>query len=82
MNTSIENFKNVLKERIVEFEFIKKDGTIRKAKGTTKAELIPEAHLSTGIGRKYTENPNITKYFDIEKEGWRSFNNENFKSFE
>lgn len=82
MNTSIENFKAALNKRIVDFEFIKKDGTIRKAKGTTKAELIPEAHLSTGTGRKYTENHNITKYFDIEKEGWRSFNNENFKSFE
>lgn len=82
MNTNIENFKSALKERVVEFEFIKKDGTIRKAKGTNKIELIPESQLSTGTGRKYTENPNVTKYFDIEKEGWRSFNNENFKSFE
>ena len=62
--------------------FLKKDGTVREAKGTTKTELIPETQLSSKTSRTYTPNPNVVKYFDIEKEGWRSFNEENFIGFE
>ena len=82
MNTDIKSFKEALRERVVSFKFNKKDGTIREAKGTTKSDLIPETQLSTGTGRKYTPNPNSVKYFDIEKEGWRSFNDKNFIEFE
>lgn len=80
MNTDIKDFKNALKNGVVYFEYVKKDGTIREAKGTTNVDLIPESANSTST-RKYTPNENVTKYYDLEKEGWRSFNNESFRSF-
>lgn len=79
MMTDFENFKNELSKRLVEFEYQKKDGTIRKAKGTTKSEIIPEVAQPKGVDRNYSvEN---VRYYDTEKEGWRSFNKENFVSY-
>lgn len=79
MMTDFENFKNELSKRLVEFEYQKKDGTIRKAKGTTKSEIIPEVAHPKGVDRNYSvEN---VKYYDTEKGGWRSFNKENFVSY-
>lgn len=82
MNTDFKSFKEALRERVVNFKFNKKDGTVREAKGTTKPDLIPETQLSNKTSRTYTPNPNVVKYFDTEKEGWRSFNEENFIGFE
>lgn len=82
MNTDIKTFKEALKSRVVNFKFNKKNGTVREAKGTINSELIPETQLSNRTSRTYTSNPNVVKYFDIEKEGWRSFNEENFIGFE
>ena len=39
--TDLTEFKEMLHKGIVEFEFIKKDGTLRKAKGTLVAEHLP-----------------------------------------
>jgi hypothetical protein len=39
--TSLDEFSNMLHEGIVEFEFIKKDGTVRSAKGTLEPSLLP-----------------------------------------
>ena len=39
---SVETLSEKLKESIVEFEYTKKDGTIRKAKGTMSQEYLPE----------------------------------------
>lgn len=77
--TEFESFKKELSNRIVEFEYTKKDGTVRKAKGTTKSEVIPENMQPKGVERNYSED-NI-RYFDIDKEGWRSFNKNNFVAF-
>lgn len=82
MNTDIKAFKEALKSGVVNFKFNKKDGTVREAKGTINSELIPETQLSNRTSRTYTHNPNVVKFFDIEKEGWRSFNEENFIGFE
>lgn len=82
MNTDIKSFKEALKSGVVNFKFNKKDGTVREAKGTTNSELIPETQLSNRTPRTYTPNPNVVKYFDTEKEGWRSFNEDNFIGFE
>ena len=82
MNTDIKDFKNALKNGVVYFEYVKKDGTIREAKGTTNESLIPESDIPKGEStRKYTPNDNVTKYYDLEKNGWRSFNSNSFRSF-
>lgn len=77
--TELENFKNELNKHVVEFEYNKKDGSTRKAKGTTNLDLIPENAQPKNSERNY--NSDTVRYYDVEKEGWRSFNKEKFVSF-
>lgn len=35
-------FKQLLKEKVVKFEFLKRDGTVRKAEGTLAKSIVPE----------------------------------------
>ena len=39
--TDVNELKEMLKKDIIEFEFIKKDGSVRTAKGTLMAEHLP-----------------------------------------
>jgi hypothetical protein len=67
----------MLREGIVEFEFIKKDGSVRQAKGTLVAEHLPapKADSDTPARKK---NDNVMVYFDMEKKSFRSFVKESF----
>lgn len=75
--TDLAEFGNMLREGIVEFEFIKKDGTVRQAKGTLLAEHLPapKADSDTTTRKK---NDNVMVYFDMEKKSFRSFVKESF----
>lgn len=73
--TSVEDLKQMLHEGIVNFEFIKKDGSVRQAKGTLMAEHLP-ALKENDKSRKPSEN--VVVYFDMEKQSWRSFVKESF----
>ena len=73
--TNLTEFGNMLHEGIVEFEFIKKDGSVRQAKGTLLAEYLP-APNSDAPAR--TKNDNVMVYFDMEKKSFRSFVKESF----
>jgi len=70
----IINLKSRLAEGEVEFEYTKKDGTIRKARGTLNTGMIPKAHLP----KKRPTAPNNVRYWDLDVQGWRSFRPENF----
>ena len=77
--TSLDEFSNMLKEGIVEFEFVKKDGTVRSAKGTLEPSLLPPAKPagdSEVAPRK--KNESIFVYYDLEKNSFRSFVKESF----
>lgn len=78
--TSLEEFSKMLHEGIVEFEYIKKDGSVRQAKGTLVAEYLPAPNAdsdgSEGSTRK--KNENVMVYFDMEKKSFRSFVKESF----
>lgn len=75
--TNLTEFSNMLHEGIVEFEFIKKDGSVRSAKGTLVAEHLPAPKAdSDGTSRKTNEN--VMVYFDMEKKAFRSFVKESF----
>ena len=75
--TNLEEFKTMLHEGIVDFEFIKKDGSVRQAKGTLVAEHLPAPKAdSDGTTRKPSEN--VLVYFDMEKKAFRSFVKESF----
>lgn len=88
MNTDIKALKQHMHSSIVSFEYLKKDGSIREARGTTNIEIINEI---LGIDSTSIENTsdkpkrNIsednTRYFDVDKKGWRSFTNDRFRSF-
>ena len=70
--TSLEEFNQMLREGIVEFQFTKKDGTLRNAKGTLVAEHLP-APKADSDAKPRKQNENVLVYFDMEKQSFRSF---------
>lgn len=68
--TSVEELNKMLHEGIVEFEFIKKDGSVRQAKGTLLTEHLP-APKADATPRK--KNDDVLVYFDLDKKSFRSF---------
>lgn len=75
--TDLTAFNEMLHNGVVEFEFIKKDGSVRQAKGTLLAEYLPAPKAdSEGTTRKTNEN--VMVYFDMDKKSFRSFVKESF----
>lgn len=70
--------------RIVEFDFIKKDGSTRHAFGTICPDFLPPAPESEGNPKKAPSAPNYGcfRYYDIEKQSWRAFSVVNLIGFE
>jgi len=69
---SVEELRKVLNKKILNFEFIKIDGDVRPAKGTTMMKYVPTAEQPTG------ENPSSDKvaaFYDLDKNKWRSVSN-------
>ena len=66
----IENLKEKLRNGVAHFIFIKKNGEIREAFGTTNVAVVTKYTNGNGISREYFKT---TAYFDIEKGEWRSF---------
>lgn len=60
--------------KIVKFAYLKKDGSIRIAFGTTHPDFIADKVQGWGESR---EDYATTAYFDLECCGWRSFRWEN-----
>jgi len=75
MENNIQDFKNALHEGIVEFQYEKKNGEIRDAKGTLNIEIMGESNIPKGTGYEISDS-NI-RYYDLNSEGWRSFIFEN-----
>lgn len=73
--TSLDEFSNMLKEGIVEFEFIKKDGTVRSAKGTLESSLLPPPKPAgdSEVAAPRKKNESVFVYYDLEKNAFRSF---------
>ena len=67
-----------MKTRIVEFYFMKKDGTLRQAFGTLQDDIILPLIKGTS-NRPY--NPDLVTYYDTEKSEFRSFKKVNFQSY-
>lgn len=60
--------------KIVKFAYLKKDGSLRIAYGTTHPNFISDKVRGWGESR---EDFATTAYFDLENCGWRSFRWEN-----
>ena len=65
----IESLKEKLRNGVAHFIFIKKNGEVREAFGTTNAAVARKYTNGRGCSR---EQFNTTAYFDIEKGAWRS----------
>lgn len=73
-----KEFVQTLRENFeTKFKFQKKDGTEREVRGTLNFDVIPKE--STPKGTQTWEDPDdIVKYWDLDKEAWRSFRWEQF----
>ena len=72
MNTN--DLKKALFEGVVLFEFIKKDGTLRHARGTTCPYLIPSDNKPQGKRTPIQQakfDRQTVAFYDIDKKGWR-----------
>lgn len=66
----IENLKDKLRNGVAHFVFIKKNGEVREAFGTTNAAVARKYTNGRGRSREVFKT---TAFFDIEKGEWRSF---------
>lgn len=73
---SIDGLEDKMRNGIVTFAFLKKDGTIRKARGTLMAE-----HFSYIPKGPKAERPGLTTYFDMDKDSFRCFVNNSFLGY-
>ena len=69
--TTAEEIKDKLHKGVVEFTFIKSDGSIRTAKGTLH-EKIHNEKLG-GKSSTKTSSPKVQVFWDLEKDAFRSF---------
>ena len=72
---NIHDLRKALNEGVVNFEFIKKDGSLRAARGTTCPELIPTENMPQGKRTPEQQamyNRTTVAFYDIDKKAWRS----------
>ena len=66
---SVPELRKLLRKKIVNFEFIKLDGEVRPAQGTTMMKYIPPKDHPKGIR---PSSPKVATFFDLDKDAWRS----------
>ncbi len=69
---SVPELRKLLRKRILNFEFIKLDGEVRPAQGTTMMKYIPKSDHPKGIR---PSSPRVATFFDLDKRAWRSVSN-------
>jgi len=72
---NIDDLKKALYEGVVLFEFVKKDGTLRHARGTTCPDLLPTDDAPKG--KRTPEQQALYErttvaFYDIDRKAWRS----------
>ena len=74
----IKDFKQMLRENFeTKFKYTKKDGSEREARGTLNTDMVPESAQPKGT-QSWETADDIVKYYDLDKEGWRSFHWDQF----
>ena len=66
---SVPELRKLLRQKIVNFEFIKLDGEVRPATGTQMMKYIPKQDHPKGIR---PSSPKVATFFDLDKQAWRS----------
>ena len=70
-NTTAAEIKDQLHTGVVEFTFIKSDGSIRTAQGTLHEKILNEK--LGGKSSTKTSSPKVQVFWDLEKDAFRSF---------
>lgn len=71
MATTVKDLREAMKNGVVTFQYKKKNGTIRTAKGTMNMNIINDEYSFKG-GYGPSEY-GYTPYWDVEKGDWRCF---------
>jgi Protein of unknown function (DUF2693). len=69
------DLRAALNEGVVLFEFIKKDGTLRHARGTTCPDLIPTDNMPQNKRSPQQQaafERQVVTFYDIDRKAWRS----------
>jgi len=66
---TVPELRKLLRQKILNFEFIKLDGEVRPAKGTQMMKYIPKKDHPKGIR---PSSPKVATFFDLDKMAWRS----------
>ena len=66
---SVPELRKILHNKIVNFEFIKLDGDVRPARGTTMMKYVPQVDHPKGIR---PSSPKVATFYDLSKKAWRS----------
>jgi len=66
---TIDELRNLLRQKILNFEFIKLNGEIRPAKGTLRMDYVPTDQHPKGIR---PSSPKVATFYDLDKMDWRS----------
>lgn len=72
---NIQDLKKALYEGVVLFEFVKKDGSIRHARGTTCPDLVPTDNMPQNKRTPQQQalyDRQTVAFYDIDKKGWQS----------
>lgn len=76
--TELGKLTKRMKKRAVSFVYLKDDGTIRYAFGTTNPELIPTDKRPKGTSKRKA-HPELINYYDFYSSSWASFRPRNFQ---
>lgn len=77
-NMNRDSMVEVLRENVVQVTFTKKDGTVRVMNCTLQESFLPESNTESS-NRKI--NDNLVTVWDVDVNGWRSFNCSSVQTF-
>jgi len=66
---SVPELRDILRKKVLNFEFVKLNGEVRPAKGTTMQKYIPSEDHPKGIK---PSSDKVAVFFDLSKDAWRS----------
>jgi len=69
---TVPELRQILHNKIVNFEFVKLDGNVRPAKGTTVMKHVPSGDQPKGIR---PSSDKVAAFWDMDKDAWRSVSN-------
>ena len=68
----LEFMRQLLREGVVEFEYLKEGGVLRHARGTLCPELLSEANAQLAGKAIRRRHEKVLTYYDLDRRAWRS----------